>query len=128
MDHVTWRKEGLIELGKRRVLMVRSADGNMEALLQASSAPSGIITSNNWNPAWADRVVCPPGSLPLGSPTRTYLRHRYLEPTEPSSGITPTPATTPSRGTTTRTRVWTYDRGGMEKHRLAGEYLGVPPT
>lgn len=103
----------------RDVLVVRAADGTWR--LSYRSFCTIWISSWFWNPVMAHRVVCPPDPTPwfpdsavfdteIDPPNHLWY---YDDPRELGDDSD---------------LYWTYDRGGMEKHRLAGEYLGVPPS
>ena len=102
------------------MLAVRSADGTWR-LSYRSFCTQWVITSVSWNPAWADRVVCPPDPTPW-FPDSAFFDTDIYPPNHLWYYNDPRALGDDSE------LAWTYDRGGMEKHRLAGEYLGVPPS
>lgn len=105
------------------VLMVRSADGTWR-LSYREFCTRWIIT-NTWSPPLADRVVCPPDPTPWFPDSPIF--DRYLEPPNHIWYYTD-PRDDPLERRDDTDPYWTYDRGGMEDHRLAGDYSGVPPT
>lgn len=100
------------------VLAVRTADGTWR-LSYRSFCTQWIISV--WGPWTADWVLCPPDPTPWFPDSVTFDRDIY-PPNHLWYYDDPRELGDDSE------RAWTYDRGGMEKHRLAGEYLGVPPS
>ncbi|MDE0137345.1 MAG: hypothetical protein OXM57_14640 [bacterium] len=115
-----WAEQAGIEPYVIEVLAVRTADGTWR-LSYRSFCAGWITTSFEWNPAWADRVVCPPDPTPWFPDSDVFDTDIY-PPNHLWYYNDPRALGDDSH------QVWTYDRGGMEKHRLAGEYLGVPPS
>lgn len=73
-----------------QMLAVRAANGTWR-LSYRSFCTRWVITSVTWNPAWADRVVCPPDPTPW-FPDSAFFRHIHLA-TEPSLVLQRSPRT-----------------------------------
>lgn len=104
-------------------VVVRTADGTWRRSYREFCTE--WITTLNWAPALADRVVCPPDPTPWFPDSHIY--DRSLEAPNHIWYYTD-PREDPLERYDDTDLEWTYDRGGMEDHRLAGPYSGVPPT
>ena len=116
---INFFEEGGMSDQVHETLMVRTADGTWRLSYRAFCAQ--WIVTGDWSPVLANRVICPADPTPwfpdsdvfdtdIYPPNHLWY---YNDPRELGDFTHP---------------VWTYDRGGMDKHRLAGEYLGVPPS
>ena len=109
-----------IALPAIEVLAVRTADGTWR-MSYRSFCTMWITTEVEWDPDWADRAICPPDPTPW-FPDSAFFDTDIWPPNHLWYYTDPR-----ALGDDTDL-AWTYDRGGLAEHRMAGEYLGVPPT
>ncbi len=99
-------------------LVVRTADGTWRQSYR-SFCTQWIISV--WGPGTDDWVLCPSDPTPW-FPDSAFFDHHIYPPNHLAYYHDPRELVDDSD------RASTYDRDGMEANRLAGEYLGVPPT
>lgn len=102
-------------------LAVRTADGTWR--LSYRQFCKRWITSSSWS--MPDKVICSADPTPWFPDSHIF--DRYIDAPNHIWYYTD-PRDDPRETRDDTDPAWTYDRGGMEDHRLAGEYLGVPPT
>ncbi|MYB45377.1 MAG: hypothetical protein F4X74_10610 [Acidimicrobiia bacterium] len=110
---------GGLEPYLRNVLVVRSSDGTWR-LSYRSFCTQWIITAS-WSPVMANRALCPPDPTPW-FPDSAFFDTDIYPPNHLGYYNDPRALGDDSEA------AWAYDRGGIDQHRLAGEYLGVPPS